>query len=294
MQAVKWRLINLALAGIFMLPAFAAHEPGLPETALEVENYVRENMRKVQAAAEGYASHHQGLYPTKIDNAFHSYFPFGGSDDETFSTLSCIFNPYTHSKDLPILGNLKSAEAGLCQLSKKITEGATEYSPIENGKSYAIRGGGLKGAVIMAGPSGPDSKTPYVLTSNPDLAIRANMLAVQWSAEFYQEKRGRYPTALDTEFKNCFPSQDSAHKGEGLPLRNPYTQKLEWPVIGNLKSVRSARFTPPGELKPGIIEYNSIDGGKDYAIRAGGKDGKALMRHHNNKQTLILSKEGEL
>lgn len=294
MQAVKLRVIKLALAGFIVLPAFAAHEPGLPETQREKENYVRDNMRKVQAAAEGYASHHQGRYPTKIDKAFHSYFPFGGSDDETFSTLSCIYNPYTHSKDLPILGTLKSVDEGLRQLSKKIAEGATEYSPLENGKSYAIRGGGEKGAILMAGTSGHDAKTPYILTSDPDLALRANMLAAQWAAESYQENNGRYPTSLDTAFKNSFPSQDVAHKGTGMPLKNPYTQKLEWPTIGKFKSVRAARFTPPGELKPGSIEYNPIDGGKDYAIRAGGRDGKALMRHHNNKQTLILSKEGEL
>lgn len=294
MQAVKVQLITLALAGAFALPSIAAHEPGLPETKKQKENYIKENMRKVQAAAEAYASHHQGRYPTKIDKAFHSYFPFGGADDETFSTLSCIYNPYTNSKDLPILGNLKSAGEGLRQLTKKIAEGATEYSPIGNGKSYAIRGGGEEGAVLMVGPTGPESKTPYVLTSNPDLAIRANMLAVQWAAESYQEKKGHYPLSLDIEFKNCFPSQDIAHRGTGLPLKNPYTQKLEWPLVGNLKSVRAARFTPPGELQAGIIEYNPIDGGKDYAIRAGGRDGKALMRHHNNKQTLILSKEGEL
>lgn len=294
MPAVKLPLINLALAGFFLLPAFAAHEPGLPETAAEKENYVRENMRKVQAAAEGYASHHQGRYPTKIDDAFHSYFPFGGSDDQNFSTLSCIYNPYTHTKELPVLGKVKTVEQARSHNSRRIAEGVTEYSPIENGKSYVILGGGPKGAIVPAGTNGADAKTPFVLTSSPDLALRANMLAVQWAAEMYAESHQSFPVALDDQFKNCFPSQDPAHKGKGLPLRNPFTQKLEWPILGKLRNAREARFTPPGDLKAGVIEYNSIDGGKDYAIRAGGKDGKALMRHHNAKQTLILSKEGDI
>lgn len=294
MKAGKLTFTGMYLASALLLPAFAAHEPGLPETAAEKENYVRENMRKVQAAAEGYASHHQDRYPTKIDNAFHSYFPFGGSDDETFSTLSCIYNPYKHTKDLPVLGKVRSVEQALSKTSKPIAEGVTEYSPIENGKNYVIRGGGLKGAIVPVGSKGADSKTPYLLTSNPDLAIRANMMAVQWAAEMYAETHKNFPLALDNEFKNCFPSQNSAHKGIGMPLRNPYTQKLEWPILGKLKNAREARFTPPGDLKAGVIEYNPIDGGKDYGIRAGGSDGKALMRHHNAKQTLILSKEGEI
>lgn len=276
------------------LPALAAHEPGLPETQAEKENYVRENMRKVQAAAEGYASHHQGRYPTKIDDAFHSYFPYGGSDDQNFSTLSCIYNPYTHTKELPVLGKVKSVEQARSEKSRRLAEGVTEYSPVENGKSYVILGGGLKGAIVPQGLSGPEAKTPYVITSSSDLALRANMLAVQWAAEMYAESHNRFPLAVDDQFKKCFPSQDPAHKNIGLPLRNPFTQKLEWPVLGNQKTVRDARFTPPGDLKAGVIEYNPIDGGKDYAIRAGGKDGKALMRHNNAKQTLILSKEGQI
>ncbi len=288
MTSGKLTLTSMILAGTLLLPALAAHEPALPETQAEKENYVRENMRKVQAAAEGYASHHQGRYPTKIDDAFHSYFPFGGSDDQNFSTLSCTYNPYTHTKELPVLGKVKTVEHARSRTSRRIAEGKTEYSPIENGKSYVILGGGLNGAIVPE----PDAKTPYFLTSSPDLAIRANMLAVQWAAEMYAESHQRFPVALDDQFKKCFPSQDTAHRGTGLPLRNPFTQKLEWPILGKLKNAREARFTPPGDLKAGLIEYNSIDGGKDYAIRAGGKDGKAIMRHHNAKQTLILSKEG--
>lgn len=294
MTSGKLTLTCIILAGALAAPGLAAHEPGLPETAAEKENYVRENMRKVQAAAEGYASHHQGRYPTKIDNAFHSYFPFGGADDQNFSTLSCIYNPYTHTKELPVVGKVKTVEQARRQKSRRIAEGVTEYSPIENGKSYVILGCGLKGAIVPAGTNGSEGKTPYVLTSSTDLAIRANMLAVQWAAEMYAESHQRFPIAIDDQFKNCFPSQDLAHKGTGLPLRNPFTQKLEWPILGKLKNAREARFTPPGYLKAGVIEYNSIDGGKDYAIRAGGKDGKALMRHHNAKQTLILSKEGDI
>ncbi len=251
-------------------------------------------MIKTQAAAECYASHHQGRYPTKIDNAFHSYFPYGGYDDQNFATLSCVYNPYTNSKDMPVLGKIKSLEQARRLISDKIGVGVTEYSPIENGKSYVIRGGDGKGKIVSLMPKGPFSNIPFVLTSDPDLAIRANLMAVQWAAEMYAETRERFPVALDDDFKKCFPPQDLAHKGIGLPLRNPFTQKLEWPVMGKFKKVREARFSPPGDLKPGVVEYSTIDGGKDYSIRAGGKDGKALKRQGNANQTLILSKEGEL
>ena len=297
MTAAKLTLIAIAQASTLVLTGFAAlaaHQPGLPETQAQKENYVKENMVKVQAAAECYASHHQGRYPTKIDNAFHSYFPFGSYDDETFSTLSCIYNPYTHSKDLPVLGSMKNASQARSQISARILEGATEYSPVENGKGYVIRGGGLKGTIVPIGKCGAQAKTPFILSEDRQLANRANMMAVQWAAESYYEKHDRFPIILDKEFKNCFPCQDIAHLGQGLPLRNAFSKQLEWPIFGKLKSARDARFTPPGDLKPGSIEYNPIDGGKDYAIRAGDVNGKAIMRRKNPRQTLILSRDGEL
>gem|GEM_PF-1068885 len=308
-----------SLTATFETPMFAEQKLGLPESPGEKIEYVKKNMYKVQAATERYAGHHQGKYPTKIDRAFQSYFPFGGADDENFSTLSCIYNPFTRAKEMPVLGKLKSLEEARRQATQKIAAGVTEYTPIDNGKSYVIRGAGGRGEIVTVGATGRDSKTTLILSSDPNLAVRGNMMAVQFAAESYYEKHGKYPTTLDSEFKNCFPNHNSAQqklggaqeqKGldspvvkatglskltiTGLPLKNPYTQKLEWPLLGKFKTVKDARFTPPGDLKPGVIEYNPINGGKDYAIRAGGPEGKAFMRHHNKTQTFVLSKEGEL
>jgi len=297
---------------------FAAPGLGLPETPRAKLEYVKKNMYKVQAAAERYAGHHQGRYPVKIDRAFQSYFPFGSADDVNFSTLSCNYNPYTNTKEMPVLGTLKSFAEARRSVTQKIGIGVTEYNPIENGKGYIIRGGAEKGEIVTVGTTGRESKTPLLLTNNPRLAVLANMMAVQFAAESYYEKFGKFPLKLDEEFKSCFPNhppgQQAASVREqkgidsplptasdlqkqpisGLPLRNPYTRNLEWPVLGRFKTVKEARFTPPGGLKPGIIEYNPIDGGKDYAIRAGGPDGKAFIRHKNDQQTFTLSKQGEL
>lgn len=286
-------------------PAFAAPGLGLPETPEDKLEYVKRNMRKVQAAAERYAGHHQGRYPVKIDRAFQSYFPFGSADDVNFTTLSCNYNPYTHTKEMPVLGKLKSVAEALQAKYKRIGIGVTEYSPIGDGKGYIIRGGAGKGEIVTVGRTGSDAKTPLLLTNDSKLAVLANMMAVQFAAESYYEKFGKFPVSLDAEFKNCFPNHafgQQPQKGidspiatsTGLPLRNPFTKKLEWPVLGRFKTVKEARFTPPGELKPGVIEYNPIDGGKDYAIRAGGPDGKAFIRHKNDQQTFTLSKQGEL
>lgn len=271
--------------------AQAANEISLPESPGQKLEYVKKNMFKVQAAAERYAGHHQGRYPVKIDAAFQSYFPFGAADDKNFSTLSCLYNPYTSVREMPVPGKIKSIKEAYSQRQSRIGKGVTEYNPIENGKGYVIRGAADNGEIIR------DLKKPYILTNDPKLAVLANMMAVQFAAESYYEQFGKFPTVLDAGFKNCFPNHQtglSKRTITGLPLRNPYTQRLEWPRLGTFKTVKDARFTPPGDLQPGVIEYNPIDGGKDYAIRAGGPNGKAFIRHKNDQQTFTLSKAGEL
>ena len=100
---------------------------------------VRSNMKKVQLAAEKYFGEHSYRYPTAIDDDFKSYFK--ASDDEGNESSNSLTNPFTGTEEWPVLGSVTDLEAARQQQPEALKRGTLEYSPIEGGKSYAIRGG---------------------------------------------------------------------------------------------------------------------------------------------------------
>jgi type II secretory pathway pseudopilin PulG len=120
---------------------------------------VKANMRTAQIVAECYATDHNGLYPTEINNDFKSYYPGGSNGGSSATPGNASVNPYDAKAEWPVIGHVKDVAASRQDTSAVLSEGEVEYSPIFTGKhqptSYAIRGGGIGGRVI--GGTTPDS-----------------------------------------------------------------------------------------------------------------------------------------
>lgn len=100
---------------------------------------VKANMKVVQTAAESYFKDHTYMYPTVIDDDFKSYFP--GGDPVAKKAGKAPLNPFTGTADWPVLGTITNIEEARKATPDALIKGTIEYSPIDGGKSYGIRGG---------------------------------------------------------------------------------------------------------------------------------------------------------
>lgn len=124
-----------------------------------------------------------------------------------------------------------------------------------------------------------------------NLAVKSNMKRVQAAVEaYFRDHTYMYPVQIDDDFKSYFEGGDtSAHKA-GSPPTNPFTGQGEWPVLGEIKDPKEARAGLPKAMPKGVIEYSPIDGGKSYAIRAGGYDDKEIPEMNSNSP-MVLSRD---
>lgn len=114
----------------------------------ERDRQVWTNMRDLQTAAEHYAANHGGdYYPTDIDDSFKSYLPGGGDDNQTPRPVGLI-NPFTGANEWPAKGSPKDITALRNGSPPWLPPGKIEYSPIGDGKGYAIIGGGHDGRTL--------------------------------------------------------------------------------------------------------------------------------------------------
>lgn len=253
------------------------------KTDRDREDHTVLNMRKTLKATENYASHNQGKYPIKLDEAFKSYFPLGNCDGKTYSTFTIPYNPFSKKPAWPGVregsGFSSSGEAG-----------AVEYLADKKKNSYKIRARGKNGKWLK-------QKNGNILefsASALQLSL-ANARTVQWAAERYREKLKRYPIGMTRSFKCFFPGGDPAKAIAGRPLPNPYETKAiaSFPLTGKLKDLSSARAAKPTSLARGAIEYSCLDKGKNYAIRVGGKDNYALSGIRGKNSTLVIARDGD-
>lgn len=256
----------------------------------EKEDYVFKVMQRTQDAAERYASHHKGMLPKQVDNAFMSYMIFGECDDKTFNTFSIPFNPFLGRRKAILNGKISDPQ--ICRTSSPglLTPGAVEYSIASSGKNFTVRGGGADGRALRS----PNNKRyTFVLSHDPEALVKANMRTVQWAAEKYKEDHHNYPKFVDDNFKYYFPSGDPEKKRLGFALPNPYSGKLEWPVVTELSSAMVERVHSPASVAPGRIEYCSVREQTNYAIRAGNDKKKAIAGTKGPSSTLVLGKDGD-
>lgn len=106
------------------------------------------NMRDVQTAAEHYAANHDGdKYPTTIDDAFKSYMPGGGEDNEKARPVGLV-NPFNGANEWPVVGSITDVMAVRNGPVPTVRPGEIQYSPLDGGKGYAIIGGGHEGRAL--------------------------------------------------------------------------------------------------------------------------------------------------
>lgn len=120
---------------------------------------VKANMRTVQLAAESYAIEHDGLFPKLIDNDFKSFMPGG---EHLKAAADGPANPFTTKKEWPAVGTITDVKAAREAAPPKLEMGKIEYSCIDNGKAYAIIGGGHDGKALP----GKDEKNKTLVLSN--------------------------------------------------------------------------------------------------------------------------------
>ncbi|HIN66426.1 MAG TPA: hypothetical protein EYM95_17460 [Candidatus Obscuribacterales bacterium] len=256
----------------------------------ERQEYMMKVAERVRSAAQRYASHHKGILPKQVDNAFMSYMIFGECDDKTFTSWSIPINPYL-GKHKPILtGNISDPEKCRKSPPGKMEPGSVEYSIAASGKDFTVRvGAGNRKAMLDP----KNKKQTYVLSNDSDSQVKANMRTVQWAAELYKEDHFKFPKVVDDEFKYYFPWGDPKKKKLGNALPNPYSGKLEYPVFNAMSCAYKERRKAPITIPPGRVEYSSTDDQSNYCIRAGDRAGKAIAGVHGSKSTLVLAKDGD-
>lgn len=294
---VKFLTIVLATglaAGIFPFSGASAQraqsfdqvlERSYIKTDRDREDHTVLNMRKTLKAAENYASHNQGRYPYKLDEAFKSYFPLGNCDGKTYSAYTIPYNPYSKRPAWPTV-----SEASGFSAASSGEPGTIEYLADKKKNSYRIRARGKDGKWLK-------QKGGNILefsASALQLSL-ANARTVQWAAERYREKLKSYPIGMTRSFKCFFPGGDPARGIAGHPLPNAYetTGKAAFPLTGKLKNLKAARASKPTSLARGAIEYSCLDKGKNYAIRIGGKNNLAVSGIRGLNSTLVIARDGD-
>lgn len=125
------------------------------------------------------------------------------------------------------------------------------------------------------------------LNMQVEAALKGTTRDVQIAAENYQKEHHCYPTNIDDSFKSYFPNKKAPF--------NFYTQKEEWPSLGNLKNPALARELSDAPIAPGVIEYSPLcdetGRARGYAIRVGRQDGTAVRAVGG--KVLILSNINE-
>lgn len=262
-------------------------EPHFKSTA-DKDQFVVQNMWKLQAAAESYAAHHAGKFPTKVDDAFKSYFQLGEADDKNFSPFSAALNPFSKKKEWPNFGGVANSKEDAASKLKGLKPGTVVYISIKNGSGYVIAAVGSNGKPIR------QKGQVLILTHDPVESAKANMKVLQWSAESYAEHHmGKFPKEINDDFKLFFPGGDFRTHRSGRPLLNPFTGQKQWPVSGSIDDIARARKSAPSKLAPGLLEYSCVAGGRLYAIRCGAANGKAMSGEPSAKSTLIIGKDGD-
>ncbi|MBA3993578.1 MAG: hypothetical protein C0469_08630 [Cyanobacteria bacterium DS2.3.42] len=256
----------------------------------ERQEYMIKVAERVKSAAQRYSSHHKGVLPKKVDNAFMSYMIFGECDDKTSTSWSIPINPYL-GRHKPILtGTISDPEKCRKSPPGKMTPGSVEYSIAANGKDFTVRVGVGNGKAML---DPKNKRQTFVLSNDPESLVKANMRTVQWAAELYKEEHFKFPKTVDDEFKYYFPWGDPKKKKFGNALPNPYSGKLEYPVFVNMTGAYRERLKAPASTAPGRIEYSSSDEQSNYCIRGGGGKGKAIVGVGGAKTTLVLAKDGD-
>jgi TonB family protein len=103
------------------------------------------HMHSVKMAAELYAVNHDGVYPLAIDDSFKEYLKAGGGDPKSRWPM---VNPFTYRVEWPIPGRVLDVARLRASRPSPLPPGVVEYSPVANGQSYAIRGGGPNGRAL--------------------------------------------------------------------------------------------------------------------------------------------------
>lgn len=123
----------------------------MPSTVVpdsQKDHVLKENMRRVQLAAEHFAaSHGSNQYPVEIDDEFKSYFP-GGVEGKTPAPVG-LANAYTGTNEFPVLGTFDNVSELRHGRRVTIDAGKIIYSPIGQGKGYAIVGGAGDGLSLF-------------------------------------------------------------------------------------------------------------------------------------------------
>lgn len=146
-----------ASSAIWVALAFTC-TAGIAASDLKDES-VRANMRTVQLASEFYALEHDGLYPKEVDE-IKLFMP---GAEFTKSAPEGPANPFTAKKEWPSAGSIKDVTAARSADPPSIEPGKIEYSCIDNGKAYAIVGGGHDGKALPATSKGTKKGTDKTL-----------------------------------------------------------------------------------------------------------------------------------
>jgi transcriptional regulator with XRE-family HTH domain len=120
--------------------------PDLHIIALELQ--VKASMSKLQVSVESYWRKHN-VYPNDVTELMEAL------------TDQLPINPFTNKPERPSMGTAIDEEAAI-RVSSILRPGEIEYSPIEKGANYIIRGGGNDGR----GLAGQTLGCTYVLSGN--------------------------------------------------------------------------------------------------------------------------------
>jgi hypothetical protein len=146
---------------------------------------------------------------------------------------------------------------------------------------------GLIGALLLSSCSAVGSNVAREAIVSTDAILKEQtvmkqMLIVQTAAEDYgAEHGGKFPTQIDDAFKGYLP------KGGGV--ENPFAGTRQMPELGNIEDLDALSKGRPPAVKSGVVQYNTFEDGKVYAIVGGGATNEAVRDPDNYDRTFILS-----
>lgn len=137
----------------------------------------------------------------------------------------------------------------------------------------------------------PENSTNISGDADRDFEVREAMQRIQVAAEHYAADHGTdtYPVTIDDDFKSYFPGGQEGSVPAPIGPVNVFTGVNEYPVLGKIRDVHSARFGERFPVKRGTIQYCPLNNGKGYAIIGGAHDDKAMMDIKNPGQVLVFS-----
>jgi transcriptional regulator with XRE-family HTH domain len=213
---------------------------------------------------------HQHLLLTHLGDAIRNRRVDSGFSQQELASKTDMHRTYitdieAGNRNISMLTYSRLTEALKCAASLPLFEAERSMAQESASPLYGSKGGLSRASLLLHLQNGFCRNLDIVAL---ELQVKASMSRLQVCVENYSRKL------------NCYPN-DGDQLVEALSGQlaiNPFTKTPECPSLGTAIDEELATRVS-SIMRPGEIEYSSINKGANYIIRGGGADGKGLSGH---------------